>query len=199
MDYLVHYGVLGMHWGVRRYQPYDVVPRGSGEGGKEIGEAAKKNKKIAKKNVKSAFKQTESDTSTNRWIDKKIHSNAKAINKRIAKRGDSPYDQKLVNLRRVDQSLKENKKATEQRLAQHKAEVAKAKEVVGSEYVNKLLKKHRNASIASSVVDPIITAGAAAVSSTIASQGSVTTLLFFNNRHSFGDIQKTYEDLSKTK
>jgi hypothetical protein len=34
---LCHYGVIGMHWGIRRYQPYSTVPRKSGKGVKEIG------------------------------------------------------------------------------------------------------------------------------------------------------------------
>lgn len=38
-DYLSHHGVVGMHWGIRRYQPYSVAPRASGKGGKEIGQA----------------------------------------------------------------------------------------------------------------------------------------------------------------
>lgn len=44
-DELYHHGVIGQKWGVRRYQSYAVVPRGSGKKGKEVGGAKRKSKK----------------------------------------------------------------------------------------------------------------------------------------------------------
>ena len=52
-DYLAHYGVVGMHWGIRRFQPYSLIPRKSGKGGKETGAAKKASKSSS--SAESAF------------------------------------------------------------------------------------------------------------------------------------------------
>ena len=52
-----HHGVLGMKWGIRRYQPYSLIPRKSGKNGKLIGDAKKKakssNKPVVSKTASS--------------------------------------------------------------------------------------------------------------------------------------------------
>ena len=55
MDDLKHYGILGMHWGIRRFQPYGKGGYSAKREGKEIGQAAREAARAEKRAKKKAI------------------------------------------------------------------------------------------------------------------------------------------------
>lgn len=72
-DYLQHHGILNMHWGIRRFQPY---PKGYKGNGKEVGEAAKVKQRTSKKEMR---KQKKSLKKSIRETDRQLKGNNKVL------------------------------------------------------------------------------------------------------------------------
>ena len=81
-EHLQHHGVLGMKWGIRRYQPY---PKGSGKG-REVGEAARK----ASHMIRSYVKKTR--TRLNEYAAKKREERREARRQKILRDPSDLYE-----------------------------------------------------------------------------------------------------------
>ena len=105
---LKHYGVIGMRWGVRRYQPYSVKPRESGKTGKEVGLAKKyaarlskpitnyKNQRLASNSLKRAR-----TTNINKLSDSELQkANNRLENERRFKQLTKTGNEEVIDLMR---------------------------------------------------------------------------------------------------
>lgn len=96
-DYLAHWGILGMHWGIRRFQPYSVRGRKSGKGGVEIGDAKRNSprhsassaRKVAKQRAAALEKARQAKAAKKEYETNKENALAKGSAKEVLKfKGD---------------------------------------------------------------------------------------------------------------
>ena len=135
-DELKHYGILGMRWGIRRYQPY---PKGKGHKGKFVGKKPSEYKVSGIRGRMAQRKNIKVDKSFKKWEEgSKKRATAIEVGKKanIAKR-ESERDPKNKILKEKAKALdREYKKALREATTYRKGQVKKA---VGSDLSRKYL------------------------------------------------------------